>query len=78
MGVKRSCPLIVCPKSTPSPNFRAVLVVFVPSPPERMTRPRMLLDGKNALVTALVEVERARKIPISVAEVGLVWLKIRT
>ena len=78
MGAKRSCPLIVCPKSTPIPNFRAVLVVFVPSPPERKTRPRKLFEGKNALVTGFVDVDRARKIPISVADAGLVWLKIRT
>jgi hypothetical protein len=41
-------------------------------------RPRTLLDGKKAFVIALVEVDRARKIPISVAEAGLVWLKIKT
>ena len=77
IGAKRRRPSVACPKSTPNPSFSAVLVSLVPSPPERNIRPRTLLDGKNALVSALVEVDRARKIPISVAEAGLVWLKIK-
>ena len=75
MGAKRSCPLIVCPNSTPIPNFRAVLVVFVPSPPLRTILP-LELDGKKAFVWVLVDVDRARKIPISVALDGLVLLNI--
>ena len=75
MGAKRSCPFIVCPKSTPTPNFKAVLLAFVPSPPLRTILP-LLLDGKKALVWLLVDVDRARKIPISVALDGLVLLNI--
>jgi hypothetical protein len=78
IGAKRRRPSVASPKSTPNPSFSAVLVSLVPSPPERNMRPRTLLDGKKAFVIALVEVDRARKIPISVAEAGLVWLKIKT
>jgi hypothetical protein len=75
MGAKRSCPLIVCPNSTPIPNFKAVLVVFVPSPPLR-TILLLELDEKKAFVWVPADVERARKIPISVALAGFVLLNI--
>lgn len=77
MGAKRSCPFIVCPNSTPIPNFRAVLVVFVPSPPLNNTLlVELVLDGKKAFVWLSVDVDRARKTPISVAFAGLVLLNI--